>query len=103
MSVQDVISDKLQRAFTLKHLEVVNESHGHNVRPGSETHFKVTVVSDHFAGMRAVQRHQLLYKLLNDELQNGVHALAMHLYTVDEWQQIKVAPDSPACMGGAKK
>lgn len=103
MSVQDEIVVKLQQAFSPAHLQVLNESHGHNVRPGSETHFKVVIASEQFVGLRPVQRHQRVYAILADELRNGVHALALHLYTPSEWQNVQAAPESPACMGGAKK
>jgi BolA protein len=72
------------------------------VTPNSETHFKVVVSSDQFAGKRSVQRHQLVYGLLQDDLANGVHALALHTYTPEEWANIASAPDSPNCMGGSK-
>ncbi len=36
----------------LLHLEVENESPNHNVEPGSESHFKVVVVSDEFIEKR---------------------------------------------------
>ena len=54
-SVQARIEQKLQSAFVPAMLQVVNESHMHSVPPGSETHFKVVVVSDRFAGKRPVE------------------------------------------------
>lgn len=42
------IRKKLQDALNPKHLEILNESYMHNVPKGSETHFKVLVVSDKF-------------------------------------------------------
>lgn len=103
MSVQAQIEDKLQQALAPSFLNVENESHGHNVPANSETHFKVVVATDQFVGKRAVARHQAIYQLLADELQNGVHALALHTYTPEEWQQQgQKAPLSPKCMGGSK-
>lgn len=102
MSVQQVITDKLREALEVGHLEVLNESHTHNVPPGSETHFKVTVVSDDFKGKKQVVRHQIVYALLADEMAGPVHALALHTYSEDEWQQLSAAPDSPACLGGRR-
>lgn len=103
MQVQNQIEAKLNAALPVIHLEVINESHMHSVPPNSETHFKVVLVSPEFAGKRAVARHQLIYRLLADELAGGVHALALHTYTDDEWRQrAAVAPDSPECLGGSK-
>jgi stress-induced morphogen len=103
MSVQQQIEAKLAGALPLAHIEVVNESHMHSVPSGSETHFKVVLVSSDFDGKRAVARHQLVYGVLADELAGPVHALALHTYTVEEWQQRHgAAPASPQCLGGSK-
>jgi BolA protein len=99
---QATIEHKLTDAFELKHLEVVNESGNHNVPAGSESHFKVVLVSDSFEGKKLIQRHREVNRLLKDELAGGVHALAIHTYTESEWL-IKhgEAPMSPPCLGGS--
>jgi BolA protein len=103
MTVQLNIESKLSIGLNPEHMLVVNESHMHNVPPHSETHFKVVVVSAVFNGKRDVARHQLIYKLLAEEMAGPIHALALHTYTMDEWQlRNVVAPDSPECMGGSK-
>lgn len=103
MKVQQVIETKLRGEFTPEYLDVVNESHMHSVPKDSETHFKVVLVADVFNGKRQVARHQHIYGLLAQELQNGVHALALHTYSPDEWAaRNKPAPDSPQCLGGSK-
>lgn len=103
MLVQDQITAKLVDALEPDYLDVENESHKHSVPPNSETHFKVVVSSEKFTGKRAVQRHQLVYGLLQDEMAEGVHALALHTYTPEEWTDTINAPDSPNCMGGSKE
>lgn len=99
MQVQQTIENKLTAAFTPDFLQVLNESYMHAVPADSETHFKLVIVSGSFEGMRAVQRHQRVYQLLSDELAGGVHALALHIFTPDEWRKQESAPSSPACMG----
>lgn len=101
--VQAAIERKLADGLPVAHLEVVNESHMHSVPPGSESHFKVTLVSAAFDGKRQVGRHQLIYRLLADELAGPVHALALHTYTPAEWEARGApAPASPGCLGGSK-
>ncbi|MDP1519440.1 BolA family protein [Porticoccus litoralis] len=102
MSVKQTIEDKIQRALSPDHLEVINESHMHSVPPNSETHFKLVIVTSAFEGQRQVQRHQQVYRLLGDELDAGVHALALHTYLPGEWAARAQAPDSPQCLGGGK-
>ncbi len=101
--VEQCIREKLLAAFSPSVFDVVNESHRHSVPDNSETHFKVVVVSAAFAGKRAVQRHQLVYGVLKDELAGPVHALALHTYAPDEWTENTTAPDSPNCLGGSKQ
>ena len=50
--IQDMIQVKLQQQFEPNFLEVINESHQHNVPEGSESHFKVVIVSQQFIGQR---------------------------------------------------
>ena len=103
MSMQETVSQKLNSELSPLFIQVENESHMHNVPPNSETHFKVVLVTEQFQGKLPVKRHQMVYKLLADEMQAGVHALALHTYTPDEWQQRQQnSPDSPNCMGGGK-
>lgn len=103
MMIQEVIETKLHNEFEPTHLNVVNESYMHNVPAGSESHFKVVVVSDAFEGLRLIARHRAVNQVLSEELANHIHALSIHTYTKEEWQkQFDSVPDSPMCMGGSK-
>ena len=87
MSLEQQLIERLQQ-LSPSHLEVVNESSGHGgYFPGKESHFKVIVVSDIFAGLRLVQRHQKIYAVAGDLLSPGkIHALAIHAFLPVEWQ-----------------
>ena len=102
MAIQSIIEQKLEQTFKPDFLEVVNESYMHNVPEGSESHFKVTVVSTEFNDQRLIGRHRMINKALAEELQT-IHALAIHTLTPDEYfaKAGKVA-DSPECLGGSK-
>lgn len=102
MIIQKTIEDKVQDKFAPSHLEVINESHIHNVPAGSESHFKLVIVSDFFAGLSKVKRQQAVYAALSEELAGAVHALSMKTYSLDEWQQDPAIPASPPCLGGSK-
>jgi BolA family transcriptional regulator, general stress-responsive regulator len=103
MTMQQTITEKLRQALSPEHLEVINESHMHNVPPGSESHFKVVIVSNDFDGKMLIARHRLVNKALEQELSGGIHALALHTMTMQEWFDKGRAPDSPLCMGGGKE
>lgn len=98
MSVQQAIEAKLSDGLRPRHLEVVNESDRHNVPAGSESHFKVVLVSEAFEGKSLVAQHRMVYALLSEELEGGVHALALHTYSPSSWNL--VSPQSPQCLGG---
>ncbi len=101
--VEQVIRRKLEDQLAPTFLEVTNESSMHSVPEGSESHFKVVIVSEQFQSKRAVQRHQSIYSVLAEQLQQSVHALALHTYTPAEWQAAEIAPQSPACLGGSSE
>ncbi|WP_117235209.1 BolA family protein [Vibrio maerlii] len=101
--LQQSIESKLETGLLPSHLEVINESYMHNVPAGSESHFKVIVVSDAFEGKRLLPRHRMVNELLADEFKLGLHALSMHTYTKEEWAaQTGGVPESPMCLGGNK-
>lgn len=102
MSIATTIEAKIREALPVEHLEVLNESHMHNVPKNSQTHFKLVVVTEAFAGEMPVRRHQRIYQLLREEMEGPVHALALHTFTPDEWQRQSGAAVSPACRGGSK-
>jgi len=98
--INDILVDNLQPV----RLDVINESHMHNVPAGSESHFKLTIVSDGFEEKTLVARHRMVNKLLAEQLAGGVHALSMHTYTAEEWQSRGgEVPESPPCLGGKAK
>ena len=103
MTVQETIEHKIVSSLAPWHLEVINESHMHNVPPGSESHFKVVVVADAFDGMPRVRRHQKVNGILDAELKGGVHALSMQTLTPAEWTaRGGTVPDSPLCLAGSR-
>ncbi len=80
-AIAHVITDKLTRAFAPDKLEVVDESHLHaghaGARPGGETHFRVTIVANAFENKSAIERHRAVNRILAEELDGPVHALAI--------------------------
>lgn len=101
MTMQETITNKIQDAMNPLHLEVENESHMHNVPDGSESHFKILVVSDQFDGQMLIKRHRLLNSILSEEL-TQIHAMALHTMTPNEWAEKGAAPSSPPCEGSGK-
>lgn len=103
MSRRERIREHLQSALSPFHLEVTDESHQHRAPPGSESHFKVVVISDRFADQTLVARQRLVNKALQGEFESGLHALALSTWTPEEWfEKGGISPDSPPCLGGSE-
>lgn len=82
------IDNKLRATFAPARLAIEDESskhHGHaGWREGGETHFKVEIVSAAFEGQSRVARQRSVYAALKQELDAGLHALALTTLTPAE-------------------
>jgi BolA protein len=88
MQIRSTIERKLGAALKPERLSVVDESHRHaghaGAHPEGESHFRVEVVSAAFDGLSRVARQRLVYGLLEAELKERVHALALSTLTPEE-------------------
>ncbi len=98
MTLQSQIEEKIKTHFSVVHFVLENESQLHS-RGEPESHFKMLLVVSDFEGMSKVKRHQAVYKVLSG-LMPRFHALALHLYTEQEWQAQSKMPASSLCAGG---
>ena len=62
------------------------------VASDDNVHFEAVVVADKFTGLRAIQRHQLVYATLGGAMGGEIHALALQVYTPDEDAARKAKP-----------
>ena len=100
MSKQQELEQRLCQEFEPHFIAVENESYMHSSGCGADSHFKIVLVSDAFEGISKVARHQKIYQLFSQDLKNGIHALALHLYTKQEWDKLgRQFPKSPNCAG----
>lgn len=96
----ELIQTLLQNQFNPTYLMVINESDQHHTHGTQDTHYQVTMVSDHFVNQPRVKRHQAVYHCLKS-IMSQIHALSLHLFTQDEWQtQSTQDLSSPRCLGG---
>jgi BolA protein len=81
MHVARTIEKKLRDAFAPEHLVVEDQSHLHaghaGAREGGQSHFKVDIVADAFAGTSRLDRQRMILAVLAEELEGPVHALAL--------------------------
>jgi BolA protein len=99
--MRSTIEAKLRDALDPIHLEILDESGNHSVPAGSESHFRLRVVSRSFDGQRLVERHRTVNRVLAGELASSIHALALETLTPEEWAaRGGVVQESPPCLGG---
>ena len=94
--IESQIINILSSSLNLLSLKIINESFMHNVPEGSESHFKVVVVSNDFNNLSSIQRHRLIYKTL-DHLMNDIHALSIQAFNEKEFKSNPIILDSPEC------
>ncbi|CAN7130859.1 protein BOLA1, chloroplastic [Brassica rapa] len=85
------IKEKLEKELEPVELVIEDVSYQHAGHAGmkgrgtdEETHFNVKIVSKGFEGMNLVKRHRLVYDLLREELDSGLHALSIVSKTPSE-------------------
>ncbi len=83
MTYSERITQKLTEAFSPTELQVIDESEQHRGHggyiEGGETHFKVVMKSADMNGLSRVAKQRAVYKVLKDELEERVHALALQI------------------------
>jgi BolA protein len=88
VSAKSAIEAKLTAAFQPETMAIIDESHLHaghaGARPGGESHFRVKIVAQAFAGKSRLERHRLINEVLTEELSGRVHALAIEAAAPDE-------------------
>ncbi|GAB0087339.1 bolA-like protein DDB_G0274169 [Sergentomyia squamirostris] len=99
--VETAIRQGIESQLAPIHLDIVNESYQHNVPPGSETHFKLLVVSAKFDGLPPIKRHRLVNDVVRESLGGEfVHALSLETKTPGQWSPEEKVSPSPKCLGG---
>ena len=94
--IENTIKDILIESFDPSVLSVINESKMHNVPEGSESHFKVVLVSNNFKNIKNVERHQAVYKSLKNVMES-IHALSIYTFDENEYKENPQSIDSPNC------
>lgn len=99
------ISNRLGQTLQPVHLSVFNESHLHGRPPGTESHFKVLVVSALFQGLSRIERQRRVNACVSDLLAGAVHAFTQKTLTPAEWELQKetLIFESPECAHGVRR
>ena len=86
-----LIKDKLTAALNPIHLEISDNSVQHAGHAGTEkdkAHCTITIVSAIFIGKTLIQRHRLVYAVLDELMKTSIHALSINALTPDEFTKV---------------
>ena len=56
---------------------------------GTNDHFNVMIISKSFEGLRLIERHRLVYKILDSMVTKEIHALQLKTLTLEQWKKEK--------------
>jgi BolA protein len=86
VSTADLLRERMA-ALEPSRLDIIDESHRHAGHAGARDgggHFRMTIVSPHFAGKRTMERHRLVYDAAGDLMKRQIHALSITAKAPDE-------------------
>jgi BolA protein len=81
------ITRLLNEAFDLETLGVEDESYLHEGHEGAKDgrgHFRVLIIAEIFEGKTAIERHRMIYRVLDDMMRLDLHAIAIDAWSPDE-------------------
>ena len=80
---ESTIYQKLYNFFSPDILEVENESYKHSGHSGSpntgNSHFSIKIKSEKFTGLSRLDAQRQIYRVLEEEMKKGIHALAIKI------------------------
>ena len=82
-SVRPTLADlkaRFDQAFPMALVDLVDESHlhaGHAGSQGGAGHYRVSITSDRFKGLKTLAKHRLVYDAVADWMPHRVHALTI--------------------------
>ena len=83
--LSDKIKLKLSEGLNIISLEIIDESHKHaNHAQSNGGHFKVRIISDDFKDKSLIERHRMVYSILDEMIKKEIHAISIEARTTQE-------------------
>ncbi|WP_121062230.1 BolA family protein [Chachezhania antarctica] len=84
-TVADMMRTRLEGAFDLSAIDVIDESEAHRghagYQEGGQSHFRIVIRSDDFEGMSRIARHRSIHEALGKDIMGRIHALSLDIGT----------------------
>lgn len=90
MTTKEKIEQLLHEAFTLSHLEVIDDSAKHAGHRGVKEaggggHFQILIIASDFEGQTRIARHRMVNKALASLIPKEIHALGIRAHSPIEY------------------
>jgi BolA protein len=86
MTTAELMQQKLAK-LSPESLEILDDSGqhaGHEGARGGGGHYRLTIVSQQFAGQPVQRRHRMIFEALGPLMKSEIHALSIQAYAPDE-------------------
>lgn len=82
--IENILRAQLSPSFLVVHDESALHAGHAEAQRSKGGHFHLVIVADQFIGQNSVSRHRIIYALLQQEMQQAIHALSIDALTPDE-------------------
>ena len=89
-SIIKKINKLISKKLNISKIEIIDDSHKHrnHKKDTQGGHYRLFLVSDYFENMNLIDRHKVIYNVLDSMIKTEIHALSMKLLTPSEYQKI---------------
>ena len=83
------IKIKLTEELNIYHLDIVDDSQKHinHHKTSGGGNYTIKIVSDVFNKMKLIDRHKLIYKILDNMIGKEIHAISIKAYSIIEYEK----------------
>ena len=87
--LQNIISKKISDVISVESIHIYDYTaqHENHATFDGNFHLSMTLVSPDIEGMSLIERHQLVYKAVDEYMHGEIHALTMKTHTPDEYKK----------------
>ena len=78
MNIIEKVKNKIEQELSGSIVKVYDQSAGHVGHGSSGAHLEVEIVYEGFKKKSLIEQHQIIYKILQEEMKQEIHALKLN-------------------------
>lgn len=84
--IKTLIEDNIKTEIIV--ITDLTNQHKNHIGYDGGGHYKLLVVSDDFINLSLIERHKIIYKILDKMIKNEIHALSINAKTIQEYNTL---------------